>query len=161
MLEIEHTCTLIFNKSASDLFPLFNPEEEKKWAPGWDYEDVMDNKIFKEDYVFLTNCHDHKTTTAIWIIKKYDPSNFLIQYYKIEPENKVGIITVKCQPIGKHETTVNVTYKYIAVSKSGEEFIKSFTFSEYEKYINEWKYLIDKYYEYISNNHNKEMNEMV
>lgn len=62
----------------TELFPLFRPEGEKHWVPGWDYENVMEKTELSEDYVFLTKTHDHGTSDAIWIVKKYDPkSNFV------------------------------------------------------------------------------------
>lgn len=62
----------------TELFPLFRPEGEKHWVPGWDYENVMEKTELSEDYVFLTKTHDHGTSDAICIVKKYDPkSNFV------------------------------------------------------------------------------------
>ena len=46
-----------------------------------------------EDYVFLTESHDHVSGKAIWLVKKYDPAFWYIQFYRIEPQDKVGIVT--------------------------------------------------------------------
>ena len=62
----------------ADLFPLFSPEGEKYWVPGWDYENVMGTTELSEDYVFLTKNHDHGITNAIWIVKKYGSSEKLV-----------------------------------------------------------------------------------
>ncbi len=145
MSSIEHTRTFIIAEKINEVFPLFNPEEEGKWAPGWCYENVMGNQNFNKDYVFLTNNHDHRTTKAIWIISDYDKSKYSIQYYKIETEVKIGVITIKCYKIRKMKTKVSVTYRYIALSEVGENFIRDFTENEYEKFINEWEMLINEY----------------
>ena len=49
----------------AELFPLFSPEGEKLWVPGWDYENIMGTTALSEDYVFLTKIHDHATRDAI------------------------------------------------------------------------------------------------
>ena len=130
-----------------DLFPLFSPEGEKYWAPGWDFVNVMGTTELSEDYVFLTKTHDHGTTDAIWIVKRYDPESHYMQYYKIEPEDKIGVVTVKCTELEAERTKVQVTYKYLALSETGESFISGFSESVYEAFIGEWQTLLSNYYE--------------
>ncbi|MFC2084701.1 hypothetical protein ACFLS9_06565 [Bacteroidota bacterium] len=136
--EIEQTPNL--------LFQLFTPEEEKLWVPGWDYENIMGTLDIHEDYIFLTKSHDHAANDAIWIVKKYLPEEFLVQYYRVEPQEKVGIITIRCDPVDNKRTRVFVTYKYFGLSESGNNFIQNFTQEDYDSYIENWKYLIESYY---------------
>ena len=96
MNTIKHTVGFDIGQSAEDLFPLFSPEGEKLWVPGWDYENIMGTAELAEDYVFLTESHDHVSGKAIWLVKKYELDSWLIQFYRIEPEDKVGIVTLQC-----------------------------------------------------------------
>ena len=146
MKSISYTKSFEMRIPIAKLFPLFSPEGEKKWVPGWDYENVMRTTELFEDYVFLTNTHDHGTTGAIWIVKKYDPESHLVQYYKIEPEDKIGVVTVKCMEIEGDKTQVQVTYKYIALSTKGEMFVSEFSESVYEKFIGEWQTFLSDYF---------------
>lgn len=132
--------------SIKDLFPLFSPEGEKYWVPGWDYENVMGTTELSEDYVFLTKAHDHRTKDAIWIVKKYDPKSHFVQFYKIEPGDKIGVVTVKCSEQEAERTNVEVTYKYIALSATGEGFVSEFSESVYEEFIGEWQTLLSNYF---------------
>ena len=68
-----------------------HPEGEKLWVPGWDYENVMETTELSEDYVFLTRSHDHAEADAIWLVKKDVPSDHLVELYRIEPEQEVGL----------------------------------------------------------------------
>ena len=147
MSTIKHTEQFKINQPIEILFPLFSAEGEKLWVPGWDYENIMGSTDLHEDYVFLTKNHDHASTDAIWLVKKYEPETFLVQFYKVEPENKVGIITVRCNNITKCVTQVEVSYEYISLSKTGDEFIESFTSTEYKTFISEWKDLLENYFE--------------
>ena len=133
------------NVPIADIFPLFSPEGEKHWVPGWDYKNVMGTTELSDDYVFLTKTHDHGTSDAIWIVKKYDPKLHFVQFYKIEPGEKIGVVTVKCTELEASKTMIRVTYKYLALSKGGEEFITVFNESTYEEFIDEWQKLLTNY----------------
>ena len=139
MKSITHTKAFKMNVPIADIFPLFSPEGEKHWVPGWDYINVMGTTELSDDYVFLTKTHDHGTSDAIWIVKKYDPKLHFVQFYKIEPGEKIGVVTVKCTELEASKTMIRVTYKYLALSKGGEEFITVFNESTYEEFIDEWQ----------------------
>jgi len=145
MKSITHTKAFKMNVPIADIFPLFSPEGEKHWVPGWDYENVMGTTELSDDYVFLTKTHDHGTSDAIWIVKKYDPKLHFVQFYKIEPGEKIGVVTVKCTELEASKTMIRVTYKYLALSKGGEEFITVFNESTYEEFIDEWQKLLTNY----------------
>ena len=139
MKSITHTKAFEMNLPVEALFPLFSPEGEKHWVPGWHYQNIMGTTKLSEDYVFTTQSHDHADTDAIWIVKAYDPGSHFVQFYKVEPGYKVGVITVKCSALEDSKTEINVTYTYIALSATGETFVSGFTERDYEAFINEWE----------------------
>jgi len=147
MAQIRHTHDFTIDQPVDVLFPLFSAEGEKLWVPGWDYEDVGESKELHEDYVFRTTSHDHGTASAVWIIKRYEPADHHVQMYKVEPDDKVGIITVQCLAVAEHRTCVEVTYEYIGLSDSGNAFIDGFTEAQYHAFIGEWKDLLVRYFE--------------
>ena len=147
MKSICHTKTFEMDLPVTELFPLFSPEGEKYWVPDWDYENVMGTTALSEDYVFLTKTHDHGTTDGIWIVKKYDPESHFVQFYKIEPGDKIGVVTIQCTALEVERTEVHVTYKYIALSEKGERFVSKFGESAYEEFIEEWQALLTDYFE--------------
>ena len=150
MKTISHTKTCKMPVPVKDLFPLFSPEGETYWVPGWNYENVMGTTELSEDYVFLTKAHDHATSDALWIVKKYEPDSHLVQFYKIESQEKIGVITVKCSQKEPDKSEVQVTYKYMALSETGETFIDGFNESAYEEFITEWQQLLLKYFSSLS-----------
>jgi hypothetical protein len=146
MNSIKHTAGFDIAQPVEDLFPLFSPEGEKLWVPGWDYENIMGTADLAEDYVFLTGSHDHLSGQAIWLVKKYDPASWFIQFYRIEPEDKVGVVTVQCFSRGAAQTHVQVTYKYIALSDKGRHFLENFSEDVYTDFITEWQELLLAYF---------------
>ena len=147
MSKIKHTASFEISQPIHVLFPLFSAEGEKLWVPGWNYENIMGSTELHEDYVFLTKTHDHASSNAIWVVKKHDPAKYYVQFYKVEPEDKIGIIEVKCIQLDETDTEVQVTYEYIGLSDKGNQFIKEFTPSEYKAFITEWKTLLVSYFE--------------
>ena len=147
MKTIEHRKTIEFAVPIEELFPLFSPEGEKLWVPDWDYRNVTDENDLAEDYVFVTVTHDHGTTEAIWIVKRYDRAACLVEFYKIEPDDKIGVIRVQCRELAAGKTEVEVRYKYIALSVTGEAFISGFSKAAYEGFIGQWRTLLLEYFE--------------
>jgi len=147
MKRIKHIHNFQIEQPVDVVFPLFSPEGEKYWVPGWDYKNIMGSTDLFEDYIFVTENHDHAASDAIWLVKNYDPGSHSVVFYKVEPEEKVGIITVICDAISHSKTCVSVAYEYIALSEEGNKFVAGFTNDEYKKFIEEWRQLLEKYFQ--------------
>lgn len=147
MRKVKHTASFNISQPIHVLFPLFSAEGEKHWVPGWDYKNISEGTELHEDYIFLTKAHDHATTDAIWVVKKYDPEKYYVQFYKVEAGDKVGIIEIKCIELSESCTEVQVTYEYIGLSHKGNQFIEKFSSSDYEVFISEWKTLLEIYFD--------------
>lgn len=141
-----HSAGFDIAQPVEQVFPLFSPEGEKGWVPGWDYENLMGTTVLSEDYVFLTRSHDHAATDAIWLVKKYVPEAWLIQFYRVEPGDKIGVVTIQCSKTNERMTHVEVAYRYIALSDQGRKFVDSFTTEFYAKFIDEWRDLLLQYF---------------
>jgi len=147
MSTVRHTASFELDQPAKELFPLFSAEGEKLWVPGWDYENLMGGTNLHEDYIFVTKGHDHAASDAIWLVKRYEPEEYLVQFYKVEPGEKIGVIEVKCFERNDSHTKVQVTYEYIGLSARGNAFVSGFSLSEYKAFIGEWETLLVKYFE--------------
>ena len=79
--------------------------------------------------------------------KRYEPAAHRVQFYKVEPGDKVGIVTVQCTEPKVGSTRVEVTYEYIALSDKGRAFVADFTANEYEAFIGEWKRLLEQFFD--------------
>lgn len=146
MASVAHIAGFDLDQPVESVFPLFSPEGEKLWAPGWGYENVMGATDLHEGYVFLTRTHDHAAADAVWIVKKYEPDDYTVHYYKIEPRAKVGTVTVRCRPLAQDRTRVEVGYAYTGLSEEGNAFIEGFSEPVYREFIGEWRRLIEGYF---------------
>ena len=147
MSKIKHTRGFQINQPVDVVFPLFSAEGEKLWVPNWDYEDISGSGELHEDYIFLTETHDYASTKAIWLVKRYEPESYHVQFYKVEPEDKVATIIVRCKEISSEQTQVEVSYEYVGLSHKGNAFVAGFTAAEYKAYIDEWERLLISYFE--------------
>lgn len=155
MISIKHTQDFRLAQPVEIVFPLFSAEGEKLWVPDWEYENIMGSAELHEDYIFLTKHHDHAAADAIWLVKRYEPDTYLVQFYKVEPKDKVGIITVQCTKEAACLTHVAVTYEYIGLSEQGDQFITAFTATEYAAFIDEWNKLLVSYFETLCSKQEK------
>ena len=53
MNTIKHTTEFEIAQPIDLLLPLFRPEGEKWWVPGWDYVTIMGTTDLSADYIFL------------------------------------------------------------------------------------------------------------
>ena len=143
---VAHSEEFLLGRDISTVFPLFSPEGEKLWAPGWDYTNLLGSTELYPDYLFLTDTHDHQSAQAIWIVSGYEPDKHYVSYYKVEPGQKVGKIVVQCFEQNRSSTLVKVTYKYIGLSDSGNRFVAGFTKEAYSEFIGEWRTLLHDYF---------------
>ena len=143
---VSYTAEFLIHQTPGVLFPLFSPEGETLWVPGWEYENVMGKTDLHEGYVVLTKSHDHAASKAIWIVSKYLPEEYTVEYYKIEPGEKIGAVTVRCDQTDNSSTRVTVTYTYLGLSESGNQFIEQFTKKDYDDFIGEWNGLLEAYF---------------
>jgi len=139
MNTVSHTETFRIDQPVNILFPLFSAEGEKLWVPGWDYVNISGSENMHEDFIFLTHGHDHSSQDTIWLVKSYHPDKYYVQFYRVEPGNKVGLVTVRCIEVDENSTDVEVSYQYTALSEIGRKFLDDFTAEHYQDFIGGWK----------------------
>ncbi len=143
---VEHSHTIELNETPETVFPLFTPEGEKKWAEGWDFERVYPTaQDTEENMIFTTLSHDHGQLDAIWIVTRYAPSEFFIEYQRIEPGVKIGRIRVQCQRLASGKTSATIEYMYTALSEQGHQFLDGFTEFSYLHFLLSWEKAINYY----------------
>lgn len=146
MSQAKFTASFEMSKNIDELFPLFSAEGEKLWVPDWDYQNIMGSTELCEDYVFVTKTHDYASGDAIWIVKSYDPKNHFVTFYKVEPEDKIATVSIKCDALTKNDTLITVSYDYVALSKRGQDFIDGYSQDIFEAFIGEWNVLLIQYF---------------
>lgn len=151
-MTVRHQGQFVLNSSWEGAFPLFTPVGEKKWSPEWDFQPVLGTDPVEEDDVFLTKMHDHGRSAALWLVKRYDPQHGVVQYYKIEPEIKVGLVTVTCRPYSDTSCQIEVSYRYTSLGPEGDEFLTNFSEEAFRRFLDDWRVQISYFLSWAKSN---------
>ncbi|MDB4304141.1 hypothetical protein N9934_05070 [Desulfosarcina sp.] len=159
-------CDLLMPKNAWDEAEAGNNIERKEKT--WEYFFIepthTDNQKFWfkeiEKIIFPNGARSQNEINDVWILvtvremryplvtndgeSKSQPGGILGNRERL---NKVGVITVQCIQIDKRLTEVEVTYEYTGLSEKGDEFIDSFTSTQYKEIIGEWNSLLVSYFQ--------------
>ena len=142
---INKTATITANGSMETVFPLFEPYEEQKWAEGWNPHSIYPgDKKTEEGTTFKTNGHGHNETEFLWIVSKYEPKIYLIQYI-VSTSNRYWTITIQCQSATGNKTNATITYCYTGLNNSGNETNKVAIEKMYKNNLKDWEEAINYY----------------
>jgi hypothetical protein len=116
------------------VFPLFTAEGERRWAEGWNPEQLSGDE--QRGSVFRTYRERQETT---WIVIDYRPDEGRASYARYAPNSHMGIVDVQCAPAAAGGTDVSVRYTLSGISKHGRRYVAEFLQADrYEKMIEEW-----------------------
>jgi hypothetical protein len=123
-----------------EAFPLFEPEGERAWAPGWDprYIHPADGRPQK-GMVFVTGADDEET---LWLVLRHEPRAGAVEYARITPGNRAAIVRVQCDAIDAGSTRVTVSYEYTGLSEAGNAYVRSMDEGHFRDFIASWKEMI-------------------
>jgi len=122
-------------------FPLFSPEGELAWAPGWKFENVHPVESWSEGQVFRAG---GTVTDAVWVVARLDRDAHRVTYYRVEGNDLVGRVDVACDADSPTRTRVAVTYTFVALSPAGDQAIAGMSQEAYEGKMKDWKGYIEK-----------------
>jgi len=124
----------------SAAFPLFEPEGERAWAPGWEptYVYPPDGRPQK-GMVFVTDADDEAT---LWLVLRHEPGAGAVEYARITPGTRVAIVRVQCTALDAGATRVTVSYEYTGLSDAGNTYVRAMDDGSFREFIASWKELI-------------------
>ncbi len=139
------TASITLNGNIKNVFPLFSPELEKKWAPEWEYDPIyIDRQRPSEHDVFSKPSHVMGEGTVIWIISRLDSVNYIIEYTLVS-DLRIGIIHIECKKLSKDKTTATVTYNFTGLSPEGNRLCTHLLEKIYSKNLKDWEDAINDY----------------
>lgn len=133
------TATLRLHAPPERAFPLFEPEGERAWAPGWDprWMHPLDGRP-REGAVFVTGAEGRET---IWTITAHEPPA-RVRYSRVTPGVHAVTVQVRLRPEGPGETRAEVTYTLTALTPAGNDAVAGMVAS-YDGWMAEWEQAIN------------------
>lgn len=113
---------------------------EAEWVNGWDPSMVFtDSGYAEQDCIFLN------PDNSIWIINRYDPDNFNIEFIKFMPDCVVGTIRISLFQKEEDVTLADVGYSYTAIGPEGKSFLDQFTAQYFVSFMQTWESELNHY----------------
>lgn len=143
---IERTYKIKLNGTIKEVFILFTPIEEKKWAEGWNPEIIFpENEEIIKGTVFKS--YNKEDGYTYWVIADYEHESYYIRYINFLQGIRNGILEIRCSKTTEGETEAEIKYIITGISEKGNNFINSFTEKYFIEYISDWKKSINSYLE--------------
>jgi hypothetical protein len=127
--------SFLLEAPCEEALPLFTPEGERAWVPGWAPTYPAGRPEHPEPgTVFTTRTGD---TTTIWIVLEHSASR--MRYARVAADRTAGLVTVTCRPQGHSRCSrIGVTYSLTALSDAGIDDIRDLE-QDYEGYLRGWQ----------------------
>jgi len=125
------------------VFPLFSPEGETHWVPGWKPEYVLPaTASWEPNQIFRTH---EETGPVVWWITRLDRESHRADYHRLEPSRFLSKIEVSARSLSEFETEVAVSYSYVGLTGEGNARIVSMTEDEYAGKMLQWTEWLQEY----------------
>ena len=134
---VTRSASFTLGSPIQDVFPLFTPDGERRWAKGWNPQAVWPSDLSATNNAVFTTTHPDGSQ-GVWVITEYKPPTRL-SYVRVVPHHHTATISIQCNRSGQDETRVNVTYTFVALGENGEDYVKAQTSESYSKTMHEWR----------------------
>jgi hypothetical protein len=127
---------------ADTAFPLFSPEGEREWVPGWNPMAIYPETIaFTKDTVFRMGQGPEE---SIWTIVEADWQSHRAEYVRVAPGSHTARISVSVAPVGPNRSYVAVNYAVTTFGQHASTVLDDFSESTYAQRMRDWQQQISK-----------------
>ena len=143
---ISRASSIRLGGSLEQVFPLFGPIREKEWAEGWNPRMVRSYPDpIAEHMVFQTESdHPEAPNPATWIVSKYDPEHWSIEY-TVFTQARIWWISVKCRDEGADGTIAHIEYTYLGLDEEAARLNQAALESMFHDDLKDWEHAINHY----------------
>ena len=144
--KITRSAEIVLNGAIAEVFPLFNPVEEPKWAPQFQPRFIYPaEQSVQLEMTFKTAGHGDEAD-LVWRINEYDDAAHHIQYL-VFGTGRYWTITIDCQEVEGGETSARVTYTFIPLEQAGVAVSEASVSAVFANDLSDWEQAINNYLE--------------
>lgn len=126
----------VLDAPLEEAFPLFSPEGETHWVPGWDPEILHPPEgRWETGLIFRTR---EEFGEAVWVVSQLDRASHRVIYHRVEPGRYVARVEVECKPVTTASTEVRTAYSFTGLSEAGNSEIESMSPEAYDAKMDRW-----------------------
>lgn len=129
------------------VFPLFGPIKEKEWAEGWNPQMVLPYPdLLEEHMVFQTpSGHSEDPNPATWIVSKYDPDHWFIEY-TVFTKARIWWISILCrEEENAFRTNATIEYKYLGLNEEANRLNEEALARMFMHDLKDWEHALNHY----------------
>jgi Polyketide cyclase / dehydrase and lipid transport len=135
------SATIHLHAPPGRIFPLFTPEGERLWVPGWSPRYLWPaDGAAQVGMTFLT---EHEGRESTWIVADFDAGRRAV-YTRVTAGLSAVRIEVRCEPDGDG-TAATIRYDYVGLTPDGNASIEQMTEARYAEWMDEWEREINAY----------------
>jgi hypothetical protein len=142
-VHLEKTQTIRFGAPMERVFPMFTPEGERQWVPGWDPRYLpCERRDLARGTVFTTHLAGEYT---LWIVARVDLDRHEVEYARTVPGSRTGLVRVRCSRQCQSKsgalagTDVEVTYTLTALSEEGNALLRKLETGGFDAMMRHWE----------------------
>ncbi len=144
---ISRTATIFIHSTIENVFPLFGPIEEKKWAYGWDPIIIFPkSNTVEKNMLFKTKGQGFGEDEFIWNISQYQPEKYSIEY-TVHTANRIWTIFIKCLEENGQTTQATITYTFTGLNSKGNAINEKLLAKMYESDLKDWEKALNHFLE--------------
>jgi hypothetical protein len=139
-----HTQILTLDSTIDQVFPLFGPLEERRWAHGWNPTVLYSESALGDSAgtVFTSNLPGEPET--VWYVVQFDSIQHLVEYVRVTPGHKIALVRVCCDALPDERTSAAVTYAFTALSDAGNCELAHLE-RDHPSSVQHWQHAINHY----------------
>ena len=128
--------TVTIPAGASQAFPLFSPEGERAWVPGWNPEILAPRDgAWGEGQIFRTM---EESGEATWVVSAMDKKRRRVVYFRVEPARYVAKVEVEVKSRSGGGSEARVVYTFVGLTEKGNADIEAMRATDYEAKMARW-----------------------
>jgi hypothetical protein len=141
-MPVEFSHEILIEQCADEAIQLFTPKGEESWVPEWrpNYIWPQTGEICR-DIIFETGSGGEAT---LWACLEWQPDERCVRYLRTTPGSRIAFVEVCCRAHGTGHAIARVTYRYVALSDSGDELIAAMSPISFARMIDDWAAMIGR-----------------
>lgn len=141
---ISKSAKIHLNATVHEVFPLFGPFEERKWADGWNPTLLFpENEEVIEGATFTTE-GNRLEGQYTWRINQYHPEHHHIQYFVFTP-NRHWTIDIRCEATDSYSSSATIEFSFTGLNPDGNQMNEQALEEMYEVDLKDWEKAINYY----------------
>ena len=127
--------TFLLPVPAPTALPMFTPEGEREWVPGWDPHWPGGRPDHEPGSVWTTATTESST---VWVVERVDTEACTARYARVTPGTHAGTVQVRCRE-AEGGCEVQVDYDLTALPGAPADVLAPYEEEAFDAMLDQWR----------------------